>query len=60
MCSARLCGLHAAKERYPPAGACGCANHKPFQEGAELLSMTFGPKPGYPKLHILDSTDPAR
>ncbi len=26
----------------------------------EVLSLTFGPSPGYPELHILDSTDPAQ
>ncbi len=25
----------------------------------EVLSKTFGPKPGFPELHIVDSTDPA-
>ncbi len=27
--------------------------------GPEVLAMTFPKKPGFPKLHILDSTDPA-
>ena len=26
----------------------------------EVLALTFGPQPGYPRLHILDSTDPAQ
>ncbi len=26
--------------------------------GPEVLALTFGSKPGFPKLHILDSTDP--
>jgi glucose-6-phosphate isomerase len=25
----------------------------------EVLSITFGPQPGFPALHVLDSTDPA-
>jgi transaldolase / glucose-6-phosphate isomerase len=28
--------------------------------GPEVLGETFGSKPGYPKLHVLDSTDPAQ
>jgi len=28
--------------------------------GPEVLSETFGSKPGFPKLHVLDSTDPAQ
>jgi transaldolase/glucose-6-phosphate isomerase len=28
--------------------------------GPEVLAMTFGRQPGYPKLHVLDSTDPAQ
>ncbi|WLB87573.1 bifunctional transaldolase/phosoglucose isomerase [Bradyrhizobium japonicum] len=28
--------------------------------GPEVLAETFGKKPGYPKLHVLDSTDPAQ
>ncbi|HEX3882899.1 MAG TPA: bifunctional transaldolase/phosoglucose isomerase [Stellaceae bacterium] len=28
--------------------------------GPEVLAETFGSKPGYPKLHVLDSTDPAQ
>ncbi len=28
--------------------------------GPEVLAETFGPKAGWPKLHILDSTDPAQ
>jgi transaldolase / glucose-6-phosphate isomerase len=28
--------------------------------GPEVLAETFGPKPGFPKLHVLDSTDPAQ
>ncbi|UQR62121.1 bifunctional transaldolase/phosoglucose isomerase [Bradyrhizobium sp. C-145] len=27
--------------------------------GPEVLAETFGKKPGFPKLHVLDSTDPA-
>ncbi len=26
----------------------------------EVLSMTFGPQPGFPVMHVLDSTDPAQ
>jgi transaldolase/glucose-6-phosphate isomerase len=26
----------------------------------EVLSETFGPQPGFPRLHVLDSTDPAQ
>ena len=26
----------------------------------EVLKMTFGPRPGHPELHVLDSTDPAQ
>src|ERR1019366_368296 len=26
----------------------------------EVLSLTFGHQPGFPKMHILDSTDPAQ
>jgi len=28
--------------------------------GPEVLGETFGTKPGFPKLHVLDSTDPAQ
>jgi len=28
--------------------------------GPEVFGETFGSKPGYPKLHVLDSTDPAQ
>jgi transaldolase/glucose-6-phosphate isomerase len=28
--------------------------------GPEVLAETFGAKPGFPKLHVLDSTDPAQ
>ncbi|PDT89848.1 transaldolase [Bradyrhizobium sp. Y36] len=28
--------------------------------GPEVLAETFGKKPGFPKLHVLDSTDPAQ
>jgi transaldolase/glucose-6-phosphate isomerase len=28
--------------------------------GPEVFAETFGSKPGYPKLHVLDSTDPAQ
>jgi len=28
--------------------------------GPEVLGETFGSKPGFPKLHVLDSTDPAQ
>jgi len=28
--------------------------------GPEVFEKTFGAKPGYPKLHVLDSTDPAQ
>jgi transaldolase/glucose-6-phosphate isomerase len=28
--------------------------------GPEVLGETFGAKPGFPKLHVLDSTDPAQ
>ncbi len=28
--------------------------------GPEVLAETFGRKPGFPKLHVLDSTDPAQ
>jgi transaldolase/glucose-6-phosphate isomerase len=28
--------------------------------GPEVLAMTFGERQGYPKLHVLDSTDPAQ
>ena len=28
--------------------------------GPEVLAETFGPQPGFPHLHILDSTDPAQ
>ena len=28
--------------------------------GPEIFGETFGSKPGYPKLHVLDSTDPAQ
>jgi len=28
--------------------------------GPEVFEETFGAKPGYPKLHVLDSTDPAQ
>jgi len=28
--------------------------------GPEVLAETFAPKPGFPKLHVLDSTDPAQ
>ena len=28
--------------------------------GPEVLSMTFGAQPGFPNLHVLDSTDPAQ
>ena len=28
--------------------------------GPEVLGQTFGSKPGFPKLHVLDSTDPAQ
>jgi transaldolase / glucose-6-phosphate isomerase len=28
--------------------------------GPEVLAETFGKQPGYPKLHVLDSTDPAQ
>lgn len=28
--------------------------------GPEVLAMTFGPVPGFPALHVLDSTDPAQ
>ena len=28
--------------------------------GPEVLAMTFKPQPGFPKLHVLDSTDPAQ
>ena len=28
--------------------------------GPEVLARTFGPQPGFPRLHILDSTDPAQ
>jgi transaldolase / glucose-6-phosphate isomerase len=28
--------------------------------GPEVLSETFGPQPGYPRFHMLDSTDPAQ
>jgi transaldolase/glucose-6-phosphate isomerase len=28
--------------------------------GPEVLAETFGSKPGFPKLHVLDSTDPAQ
>src|SRR5947199_8361001 len=28
--------------------------------GPEVFAETFGAKPGYPKLHVLDSTDPAQ
>ncbi len=28
--------------------------------GPEVLGETFGTKPGYPRLHVLDSTDPAQ
>jgi transaldolase/glucose-6-phosphate isomerase len=28
--------------------------------GPEVLAMTFGQQQGYPKLHVLDSTDPAQ
>jgi transaldolase/glucose-6-phosphate isomerase len=28
--------------------------------GPEVLAETFGQKPGFPKLHVLDSTDPAQ
>jgi transaldolase/glucose-6-phosphate isomerase len=28
--------------------------------GPEVLAQTFGKQPGYPKLHVLDSTDPAQ
>ena len=28
--------------------------------GAEVLSETFGAQPGWPRLHVLDSTDPAQ
>ena len=28
--------------------------------GPEVFAETFGTKPGYPKLHVLDSTDPAQ
>jgi transaldolase/glucose-6-phosphate isomerase len=28
--------------------------------GPEVLAVTFGHKPGFPRLHILDSTDPAQ
>jgi glucose-6-phosphate isomerase len=26
----------------------------------EVLALTFGPRPGHPRLHVLDSTDPAQ
>ncbi len=28
--------------------------------GPEVFAKTFGAKPGFPKLHVLDSTDPAQ
>lgn len=28
--------------------------------GPEVISMTFGNRPGFPELHVLDSTDPAQ
>ena len=28
--------------------------------GPEVLGMTFGAQPGFPRLHVLDSTDPAQ
>ena len=28
--------------------------------GPEVLAQTFGPQAGYPRLHVLDSTDPAQ
>jgi len=28
--------------------------------GPEVLAQTFGPKPDYPELHVLDSTDPSQ
>jgi transaldolase/glucose-6-phosphate isomerase len=28
--------------------------------GPEVIAQTFGPQPGFPKLHVLDSTDPAQ
>src|SRR6201999_4287426 len=28
--------------------------------GPEVLAQTFAKQPGYPKLHVLDSTDPAQ
>jgi transaldolase / glucose-6-phosphate isomerase len=28
--------------------------------GPEVLAETFAPKPGFPRLHVLDSTDPAQ
>ncbi len=28
--------------------------------GPEVLAQTFGPQPGYPVLHVLDSTDPTQ
>ena len=28
--------------------------------GPEVLKMTFGPQPGFPELHVLDSTDPSQ
>ena len=28
--------------------------------GPEVLAQTFGAKPGFPRLHVLDSTDPAQ
>ncbi|MCL2715220.1 MAG: bifunctional transaldolase/phosoglucose isomerase [Alphaproteobacteria bacterium] len=28
--------------------------------GPEVIAMTYPPKPGFPRLHVLDSTDPAQ
>src|SRR3979490_1523410 len=44
-------------QNFSDAGVLGMAG---CSLGPEVLAETFGKQPGFPKLHVLDSTDPAQ